>query len=61
MSKIFQRSYGSINIELFENNFIKYYQNGCSKILNPNSYTKNNDGGKMCLSLPASSWSGWNV
>ena len=43
MSKIFQRSYGSINIELFENNFIKYYQNGCSKILNPNSYTKNND------------------
>ena len=38
MDKLLQRSNGEINIELFDNNFKKYFQSGCCKILNPNNY-----------------------
>ena len=40
MDKLLQRSNGEINIELFDNNFKKYFQSGCCKILNPHNYNK---------------------
>ncbi len=43
MDKILQRSNGKIDIHLSNNNFKKNFQSGCSKILNPNSYNKNNE------------------
>ena len=43
MDKILQRSNGKIDIHLLNNNFKKFFQSGCCKILNPNSYNKNNE------------------
>ena len=43
MLKKLQRSNGSVNIELYNNQFKKLFQSGCSKILNPNSYNENNE------------------
>tara|TARA_B100000686_G_scaffold311654_1_gene355513 strand:- start:457 stop:1251 length:795 start_codon:yes stop_codon:yes gene_type:complete len=43
MDKILQRSNGKIDIHLAKNNFKKFFQSGCCKILNPNSYNKNNE------------------
>ena len=43
MDKILQRSYGKIDIKFIENNFKKFYQSGCCKVLNPNSYNNNNE------------------
>ena len=43
MDKILQRSNGKIDIHLSNNNFKKFFQSGCCKILNPNSYNKNNE------------------
>ena len=41
MDKILERSNGSLDIEIINNNIKKLYQSGCSKILNPNSYNDN--------------------
>ena len=38
MDKLLQRSNGKIDIELLDNNFQKFFQSGCSKILNPENY-----------------------
>ena len=35
MDKILQRSNGKIDIEFSNNNFKKFFQSGCCKILNP--------------------------
>ena len=43
MDKLLQRSNGEINIELFDNNFKKFFQSGCCKILNPNNYNESNE------------------
>ncbi len=43
MDKILQRSNGKIDIHLSNNNFKKFFQSGCCKVLNPNSYNKNNE------------------
>ena len=43
MDKLLQRSNGEINIELFDNNFKKFFQGGCCKILNPKNYNDNNE------------------
>ncbi|GIR13896.1 MAG: hypothetical protein CM15mP24_1390 [Candidatus Pelagibacterales bacterium] len=43
MDKLLQRSNGEINIELFDNNFKKFFQSGCCKILNPNNYNDNKE------------------
>ena len=43
MDKILQRSNGKKDIHLAKNNFKKFFQSGCCKILNPNSYNKNNE------------------
>ena len=43
MDKLLQRSNGNINIELLDNTFKKFYQSGCCKVLNPNSYNNNNE------------------
>ena len=43
MDKVLQRSNGKIDIHLANNNFKKFFQSGCCKILNPNSYNKNNE------------------
>ena len=43
MDKLLQRSNGEINIELFDNNFKKFFQSGCCKILNPNNYNHNKE------------------
>ena len=43
MDKLLQRSNGEINIELFDNNFKKFFQSGCCKILNPNNYNKSKE------------------
>ena len=40
MDKLLQRSNGEINIELFDNNFEKFFQSGCCKILNPKNYNE---------------------
>ena len=40
MDKLLQRSNGEINIELLDNNFKKFFQSGCCKILNPNNYNE---------------------
>ena len=40
MDKILQRSDGKIDFELFDNNFKKFFQSGCSKILNPKNYNE---------------------
>ena len=40
MDKLLQRSNGEINIELFDNNFKKFFQSGCCKILNPKNYNE---------------------
>jgi urease accessory protein len=38
MDKLLQRSNGKIDIELLDNNFQKFFQSGCCKILNPKNY-----------------------
>ena len=43
MDKLLQRSNGKINIELFDNNFKKFFQSGCCKILNPKNYNKSKE------------------
>ena len=43
MDKLLQRSKGEINIELLDNNFKKFFQSGCCKILNPNNYNHNKE------------------
>ena len=43
MDKLLQRSKGEINIELLDNNFKKFFQSGCCKILNPNNYNDNKE------------------
>ncbi len=43
MDKLLQRSNGEISIELFDNNFKKFFQSGCCKILNPNNYNDNKE------------------
>ena len=43
MDKILQRSNGKIDLELIDNNFKKFFQSGCCKVLNPNSYNGNNE------------------
>jgi len=43
MDKLLQRSNGEINIELLGNNFNKFFQSGCCKILNPNNYNDNKE------------------
>ncbi len=43
MHKILERSKGTIDLELKNNNLIKLYQSGCSKVLIPNSYICNNE------------------
>ena len=43
MDKLLQRSNGEISIELFDNNFKKFFQSGCCKILNPNNYNKSKE------------------
>ena len=40
MDKLLQRSNGKINIELLDNNFKKFFQSGCCKILNPKNYNE---------------------
>ena len=43
MDKILQRSNGKIDIELLDNDFSKFFQSGCCKILNPNTYNKSKE------------------
>ncbi len=38
MDKLLQRSNGKIDIELLDNDFSKFFQSGCCKILNPKNY-----------------------
>ena len=40
MDKLLQRSNGKIDFELCDNNFKKFFQSGCSKILNPKNYNE---------------------
>ncbi len=40
MDKLLQRSNGKIDIELLNNNFQKFFQSGCCKILNPKNYNE---------------------
>ena len=40
MDKLLQRSNGKIDIELLDNNFSKFFQSGCCKILNPKNYNE---------------------
>ena len=40
MDKLLQRSNGKIDIELLDNNFQKFFQSGCCKILNPKNYNE---------------------
>ena len=40
MDKLLQRSNGKIDIELLDNDFSKFFQSGCCKILNPNNYNE---------------------
>ncbi len=40
MDKLLQRSNGKIDIELLDNNFIKFFQSGCCKILDPKNYNE---------------------
>ena len=55
MDKILQRSNGKIDIELLDNDFSKFFQSGCCKILNPKNYNEfkelvliNTSGGITC-------------
>ena len=55
MDKLLQRSNGKIDIELLDNNFSKFFQSGCCKILNPKNYNEfkelvliNTSGGITC-------------
>ena len=55
MDKLLQRSNGKIDIELLDNDFSKFFQSGCCKILNPKNYTEfkelvliNTSGGITC-------------
>ena len=41
MHKVLERSDGSLDINIINNNLQKLYQSGCCKILNPNSYNDN--------------------
>ena len=41
MHKVLERSEGSLDINIINNNLQKLYQSGCCKILNPNSYNDN--------------------
>ena len=43
MDKLLQRSNGKIDIELLQNNFKKFFQSGCCKILNPNNYKESKE------------------
>ena len=43
MDKLLQRSKGNINIELLDNIVKKFFQSGCSKILNPNNYNESKE------------------
>ena len=43
MDKLLQRSNGKIDIELLDNDFSKFFQSGCCKILNPKNYNDNNE------------------
>ncbi len=43
MDKLLQRSNGKIDIELLDNDFSKFFQSGCCKILNPNNYNKSKE------------------
>ncbi len=43
MDKLLQRSNGKIDIELLDNDFKKFFQSGCCKILNPNNYNHNTE------------------
>ncbi len=40
MDKLLQRSNGKIDIELLDNDFSKFFQSGCCKILNPKNYNE---------------------
>ena len=40
MDKLLQRSNGKIDIELLNNDFSKFFQSGCCKILNPKNYNE---------------------
>jgi len=40
MDKLLQRSNGKIDIELLDNDFLKFFQSGCCKILNPKNYNE---------------------
>ena len=40
MDKLLQRSNGKIDIELLGNDFSKFFQSGCCKILNPKNYNE---------------------
>jgi len=40
MDKLLQRSNGKIDIELIDNDFSKFFQSGCCKILNPKNYNE---------------------
>ena len=55
MDKLLQRSNGKIDIELLDNDFSKFFQSGCCKILNPKNYNEfkelvliNTSGGITC-------------
>ena len=55
MDKLLQRSNGKIDIELLDNDFSKFFQSGCCKILNPKNYDEfkeldliNTSGGITC-------------
>ncbi len=55
MDKLLQRSNGKIDIELLDNDFFKFFQSGCCKILNPKNYNEfkelvliNTSGGITC-------------
>ena len=55
MDKLLQRSNGKIDIELLNNDFFKFFQSGCCKILNPKNYNEfkelvliNTSGGITC-------------
>ncbi len=43
MDKLLQRSNGKIDLELLDNDFSKFFQSGCCKILNPNNYNKSKE------------------
>jgi len=43
MDKLLQRSNGKLDIELLDNDFSKFFQSGCCKILNPNNYNKSKE------------------